>query len=110
MAALVVTAFLLGDRLQLTGDLVGLLVVAVVFGLINTFIRPLIKLISLPITFITLGLFTLVINMAMLLLTAFLVGDRLSFSGGFLETLVTAFVASLIISVISTVMGWFVRD
>lgn len=46
------------------------LLVAVVYGLVNAIIRPLLILLTLPITILTLGLFTLVINAAMLLLTA----------------------------------------
>jgi putative membrane protein len=48
------------------------LVAAIVFGLVNTFIGPLLKLVSLPITFLTLGLFTIVINWALFALTVWL--------------------------------------
>lgn len=46
------------------------LLVAVVLGLLNTFIRPLIILLTLPVTVVTLGLFILVINAALVLLAA----------------------------------------
>jgi putative membrane protein len=110
MAALVVTAYLLQSRMELTGDLLGLLLVAIVFGLVNTFIRPIIKLVSLPISCLTLGLFTLVINMGMLLLTSFLVGGLLGFTGSLLDNLVTAFIASIIISLVSAVLSWILPD
>ena len=48
------------------------LILAVIFGLVNALIRPIVKLFSLPITIVTLGLFTLVINAAMLALTCWL--------------------------------------
>ncbi|WP_376100031.1 phage holin family protein [Roseomonas sp. CCTCC AB2023176] len=50
-----------------------LIIAAVVFGLVNAFIRPVIFLLSLPLTVLTLGLFTLVINAMMLGLTAWLI-------------------------------------
>jgi putative membrane protein len=46
------------------------LIVAVVLGLLNTFVRPLIILLTLPVTLVTLGLFILVINAGMVLLAA----------------------------------------
>lgn len=49
------------------------LLVAVVLGLLNTFIRPLIILLTLPVTVVTLGLFILAINAALVLLAANLV-------------------------------------
>ncbi|MDX1436837.1 MAG: phage holin family protein [Anaerolineales bacterium] len=110
MAALVIAAYLLGDRLALTSDLVGLVIVAVVFGLVNTFIKPIIRLVSLPFSCLTLGLFTLLINMGMLLLTAYLVGDHLGFTGNILEVLVTAFLASILIGAVSAILTWVLPD
>lgn len=107
--ALFVTAYLL-PGIDLTGGIWGLVIVAVIFGLVNAFIRPIIKLFSLPITCLTLGLFSLVINAGMLLLTALLAGSFLTFTGGLFENLVTAFIAAIIISIISAVLGWFVPD
>ena len=51
---------------------IAYLVVAVIFGLVNALVRPIVKLFSLPITCLTLGLFTIVINALMLLLTSWL--------------------------------------
>lgn len=110
MIALAATAYLMGSRMEMTGGFVGLLVVALVFGIVNAFIRPIVKLFSLPITCLTLGLFTLVINAAMLLLTAFLAGSLLNITGGALDKLVTSFIAAIIISIISGVLSWFLTD
>jgi putative membrane protein len=56
-----------------TGEIViALLIVSVVFGLVNSIVRPIVSLLSLPVTCLTLGLFTLVINAAMLELTVWL--------------------------------------
>ena len=55
--------------LDFTGELWKLLLVAIIFGLINAFIRPILLIFTLPITIMTLGLFLLVINALLLLLT-----------------------------------------
>lgn len=107
-AALWLTAMLF-SALEFSGNIWGLLAAAVIFGLVNAFIRPLVKLLTLPINVVTLGLFTLVINTLMLLLTVWLSGS-LSMTGGFFSNLVTAFVAAIIISVISTILSWFLPD
>ena len=55
--------------LDFSGELWKLLLVAFIFGLINAFIRPILLIFTLPITIMTLGLFLLVINALLLLLT-----------------------------------------
>jgi putative membrane protein len=107
--ALWLTAQLL-PGIALGGNVVGLLVVAAIFGLVNTFIKPIVKLLSLPVTVVTLGLFTLVINAGMLLLTSWLAGDYMSFTGSLLENVVTAFVGAIIISIVSMVLDRFLGD
>ena len=67
-AALWLAAMIL-PNIALTSNLLGILVVAIIFGLVNALIRPIISLLALPITILTLGLFTLVINTIMLLIT-----------------------------------------
>lgn len=93
-----------------TGEtIVALLIVSVVFGLVNAIVRPIVSLLSLPITCLTLGLFTLVINAAMLALTVWITS--------FLPMYVvidsffwTAILAALIISIVSTIMSWLVAS
>ena len=85
-----------------------LLVVALVFALVNSYIRPIVKALSMPVGLLTLGLVGFVINAAMLLLTA-LASDTLKLGfkvGGFPPTLnsdaiVGAFAGAVIISVVS---------
>jgi putative membrane protein len=55
--------------LDFSGEIWKLLLVAFIFGLINAFIRPILLIFTLPITIMTLGLFLLVINALLLLLT-----------------------------------------
>jgi len=106
--ALWLTAMLF-SVLEFSGNIWSLLIAAVIFGVVNAFIRPLVKLLTLPINVITLGLFTLVINTLMLLLTVWLSG-AFSMTGGILSNLLTAFIAAIIISIISTILSWFLPD
>ena len=76
------------------------LLVAIIFSLVNTFIKPILKIITLPITAITLGLFLLVINALMLLLTGWLSGQ---FDLGFS---VPDFWAALLGSIVISLVGW----
>ncbi|WP_426955889.1 phage holin family protein [Muricoccus radiodurans] len=81
----------------------NLIVAAIIFGLVNAVIRPVIALLSLPLTIITLGLFTLVINAAMLGLTALLMpGMRIS---GFWAAFFGAIVVSLVSWIASRLIG-----
>jgi putative membrane protein len=86
------------------GSLIALLGIALIFGIVNTLIKPLVKLFTLPLTVVTLGLFALVINAAMLLLTSALAS---SYS---IDGLIPALLASILISVVSTVLNWFIKD
>jgi putative membrane protein len=69
--AIVITAYLL-PGVRLSGFFAAL-VTALVLGLINTFIRPLLLLLTLPINILTLGLLTLVINALLIMLTSAIV-------------------------------------
>ncbi len=86
----------------------SILAVAVVFGVVNAFVRPLLKLLSCPIIFLTLGLFTLVLNALMLMLTAW-VGRQLGIDFS-VDGFWAAFLGALIVSVVSTVLSWLVPD
>lgn len=85
------------------GDWWGILVVGLIFGLINTFIRPFIKLFALPLLILSLGLFTFIINAMMLTLTS-LLSDK--FHLGFhVEGFKAAFLGALVISLASMVLS-----
>lgn len=77
----------------------SLIVVSVVWGVLSVLIKPLIILLTLPINFLTLGLFSLVINGAMLLLTARLV------AGFEVEGWGVAIVAALVLSLVNMVLS-----
>jgi len=101
--ALAVAVWLL-DKITLTGDSTGkevgtLIVVALIFGVVNFLVKPIVKLFSLPLVILTLGLFTLVVNALMLLLTSW-VADKLDLSFH-VEGFWTAVLGGLIISIVS---------
>ena len=82
-------------------------VVALIFGLVNTFVKPILKLLTLPITMVTLGLFLLVINALMLLLTGW-ISDQLDLGfvvEGFIPALLGAIVISIVGFLLSMVIG-----
>ena len=68
------------DGIQLSDDYAAVLVVALIFGVLNAVLKPILMFLSLPFVIVTLGLFALVVNGAMLLLTARL-SDSLAVSG-----------------------------
>lgn len=113
--ALWVTAWLLSGPINIQGSLWTFLLLGVVFGVVNAVIRPVVRLFSLPLTCITLGLFTFVINALMLLLTFwlfdFFAGSKVvSISGNWFQQLLWAIVASIIISIVSGVLSWVLPD
>ena len=83
---------------------VALAVSAVVLGLANLIVRPILLLLTLPITILTLGLFAFVINAAVLLLASWLT-TRLFGVGLVIDGFVSALVGALLISIISAVLG-----
>ncbi len=91
-----------------TGDGVSLLGVALVFGVLNVLIKPVLFLLSLPFVILTLGLFTLVLNALMLLLTAS-ASDALGL--GFSVTgFVPALKGALVVTIVSFGLSLFVSD
>lgn len=74
-------------------------VIALIFTLVNTIVKPLVKIVSLPFYILTLGLFFLVVNALMLMLTSWLSG--LIGFGLEVDGFLTAVLGALIISLIS---------
>jgi putative membrane protein len=94
-------------------DLIKIAIIALIFALINTYLRPIVKAASLPISLLTMGLIGFLINAAMLLLLAFVsTGLGLPFSiARFPPTLnadaiVTAFIAAILISLVASVLSF----
>ncbi|MGI9341346.1 MAG: phage holin family protein [Gammaproteobacteria bacterium] len=93
------TALLPGVQISGAGTLI---VAALLLGLVNAVIRPLMILFTLPITLLTLGLFLLVINAAMFGLVAAMLDDF--HVAGFFSALFGA----IIVSITSTVASWYI--
>ncbi len=106
--ALWLTAVIL-PGINISGGILPLIIAAIIFGLVNALIRPLVKLLTLPINVVTLGLFTLVINALMLWLTAGLTA-ALAIEGGLVTGFINAFLGALLISIISTILNLFLTD
>ncbi|WNM36324.1 phage holin family protein [Streptomyces sp. Li-HN-5-11] len=110
--ALAVAVWLL-DKITLTGDGAAkkagtLIVVALVFGLVNFLVKPILKVLTFPLFILTLGLITLVVNALMLLLTSWVCGKlQLSFH---VEGFWTAVLGGLIISVVSWALHMILPD
>jgi putative membrane protein len=83
----------------------GLVVMALILGLVNAFIRPVVSLIALPVTILTLGLFTFVINAAMLWLAAWISAQLTPDSRFVIDGAIAALVGALFVSVVSSVLS-----
>jgi putative membrane protein len=94
------------------GDWWKLVVVALILAIVNSYLKPILKVLSFPITLISLGLFAFVLNAILLLLVTF-VSDLLGLGftiGGFpphftADSFVGALLGSIVISVVATLLG-----
>jgi len=89
-----------------------LLAVALILALVNSYVKPILKVLSFPVTLVSLGLFSFVLNAALLLLVAVVSNQLgLGFSiGGFppdfsADSFVGALLGAIVISVVSTLLG-----
>ena len=119
IAFFVIATFLPDKYIDFAGETVALVLAALLVGLVNAVVKPVVKALSFPITMMTLGLFSFVINAAMVLLVALLAqsidGLKLTIGGwptdGFsIETIVGAFVVSIALSILTSILGHFVPD
>ncbi|MGW1157574.1 phage holin family protein [Streptomyces sp. NPDC002513] len=101
------------DKITLTGSSTGkkigtLIVVALIFGLVNFLVKPVVKVLTFPLFILTLGLITLIVNALMLLLTSWVAGKlNLSFH---VEGFWTAVLGGLIISIVSWALHLVLPD
>ncbi|TDD58243.1 phage holin family protein [Kribbella antibiotica] len=108
--ALAIAAWLVGG-ITLEGatrskQIVTLLIVAAIFGIVNAIVKPIVKLVSLPLLILTLGLLTFVINAAMLALTSWITGklDVQFHVAGFWPALWGALIISVVGMIINAVL------
>jgi len=93
---------------NLEGGFTSIIWLALIFGLINAFLRPLLKLLTCPLIFLTLGLFTLLINTFLFWLTGQVgqfVGISLTINGFW-----PAFFGGLVVTVVSVIMSLILKD
>lgn len=87
-----------------TAERIGvILLIALVFGLVNAIVKPIVAVISIPLYILTLGLFTLVVNALMLMLTAWITEQTTW--GLRIDNFGTAVIGALIVSVVSFVLS-----
>lgn len=117
IAFFVLTKFL-SQFVSYDGDLIGLLVISVIFGLVNGLIGPIVRILAFPLTMMTLGLIGFLINAGLLLITAG-IASGMHFDlkvGDFppdlfsINTLVSAIVGAIVLSLVSTVVRLVIRD
>lgn len=83
-------------------DTTTLFLAAISIGIVNTFIRPILRLVSLPITLVTFGIFALIVNAIAFLIAAWFV------PGFEIDGFMTAIIGALVMSIASTVINLFV--
>ncbi len=101
LALLIVTAFGIGVTIDGLGSAV---IAALVLGLVNTLVRPLLVLLTLPITLLTLGLFIFVINAALFYAVAAVL------DGFYVAGFMSALLGSFLVSILSALGNWFVKE
>ena len=102
----VATRFVTG--VTYTGALLPLIGVALIFGVVNAIIRPILKAFTFPLLIITFGLFTFVLNGLMLWLTSRIAG-RMGL-GFHVDGFGAAFIGAVVVTVVSTVLGILIRE
>lgn len=109
-AIAVAAAVYLIPGIQVGSDAVKAVVLtAIVLGLVNAFIKPLLKLFSLPLMAMTLGLFIFVVNAICLYLAAWI--SRTIFDVQFsFDNIWAVLLGAIVISVVSTVLNWVLPD
>ena len=81
-----------------------ILLIALVFGLINTFLKPILKVLSFPVIILTLGLFAIIVNVILLAITAWLM------EGLTIDGFLPALLGSIVISIVSAILSAIIPD
>jgi putative membrane protein len=116
--ALAITVYVVPGLAWGDSELITVVVTALIFGVINSFIKPILKLLSLPIRLATFGLFSFVINVGLLLFLAWIggqIGRGILLAGWpndpfTLDALVAAALGALLLSILSTLLSFVIRD
>ena len=116
--ALAITVYVVPGLSWGDSEVLTIVVTALIFGVINIFIKPVLRLLSLPIRMMTFGLFSFVINVALLFLLAWIggqIGRGILIAGWpndafSLEAIVAGALGALLLSILSTLFSFVIRD
>lgn len=107
--ALVAAIYLVGG-IEYLGNPIGVFWLALIFGLANAFLRPILKLFSFPLIILTLGLFSLVINTFLFWLTS-VVGEYFNINLIIHDPVFwNAFLGALVVSLVSVILNTILKD
>jgi len=110
-AALYACTELLGDNFIINGNWKGYVIAAIIFGILNGFVKPILKIITLPFVFITAGLFVFVINMFLVWFAKYSL-NILSFNGVSIDITggwVTFLYIGILMSIANILIHWLVK-
>jgi putative membrane protein len=107
-AVAIYLAVLIVPGIEFRGDWTGVLWLALIAGLLNALVRPVLKFLTCPLIILTLGLFTLVINTFIFWLTS-RIGQSLGI-GIAVDGIWPAFLGGLVVSVVSIILSLVLRD
>lgn len=99
------------EEISLTGGIKAFVIAGLLFGFLNSLVKPILKLVSLPFVFLTAGLFIFVINSLMLWILKFSLsilafeGIELIITGG----LLTYLYASIVLAIVNTITHWLIK-
>ncbi len=102
--AIAVTAMLIPNIHVANNDIGTLLTIGLIFGIVNSLLKPLVFLLTCPAVLLTLGLFIFVINGIMLLITDSLAGERLVIEGGIFTAILGGMVMAGVSILLETVL------
>ncbi len=109
-AALYFISVMLHGDFAITGGILGYIVAALIFGILNSLVKPILKLLSLPLLLITAGLFSFVLNMLVIWLAKYAMGV-LAFEGiGIhVEHIAAYFYTGLLLAVANFFIHWLTQ-
>jgi putative membrane protein len=102
--AIAITALLIPSIHIADNDISTLLIIGLIFGVVNSLLKPLLLLLTCPAILLSLGLFIFVINGLMLMITDSLAGDRLTIEGGIFSAILGGMVMAAVSIALETVL------
>lgn len=100
--ALIITAYIVPGIT--IGSFATAAIAAIILGIVNAVVRPILVMLTLPLTIVTLGLFLLVVNAISFSLVAYFSGDMFTIDGP-----ISALIGSIVLSVVASILNKFVN-